>query len=65
MVGAVFQLKDPDKSYRKVLENAIKGLTPDIKNIVVKLLNSVRFEFERRVEQDFGPGEYRKVIEKY
>lgn len=48
MVGAVFQPKDPEESYRKVLENAIKGLTADRRNSVVKILNSARFEFEKK-----------------
>ena len=48
MVGAVFQPKDPEESYWKVLENAIKGLTADIGNSIVKILKSARFEFEKK-----------------
>ncbi|MDQ5870530.1 MAG: hypothetical protein M3530_12510 [Thermoproteota archaeon] len=40
MVGAVFRPKDTDRTYRKVLENAIKDLDPDTKDNVVELLNS-------------------------
>lgn len=40
MVGAVFRPKDTDRTYRKVLENAIKDLDPDTKDNVLELLNS-------------------------
>jgi hypothetical protein len=38
--GSCFRPKDTDRTYRKVLENAIKDLDPDTKDNVVELLNS-------------------------
>lgn len=39
-MGAVFRPKDLGKGYRKVIENAIKDLHPDTKDIVIRLLLS-------------------------
>jgi hypothetical protein len=39
-MGAVFRPKDLDRSQRKVIDNAIKDFTPDIKDNVNKLLDS-------------------------
>jgi hypothetical protein len=40
-MGAVFRPKDfGSRSNRKVIENAIKDFSPDIKDNVIKLLNS-------------------------
>jgi hypothetical protein len=39
-MGAVFRPKDLGKANRRVIENALKDLSPDTKNGVIKLLNS-------------------------
>jgi hypothetical protein len=39
-MGAVFRPKDLDRGQRKVIDNAIKDFTPDIKDNVNKLLDS-------------------------
>ena len=41
-MGAVFRAKDLRRDYKKILENAIKDLSPDTKdnNNIVKLLDS-------------------------
>jgi hypothetical protein len=43
-MGAVFRPKDLRRDYKKVLENAIKDLSPDTKdndnNIIIKILDS-------------------------
>jgi hypothetical protein len=39
-MGAVFRPKDLGKTNRRVIENALKDLSPDTKNSVIKLLNS-------------------------
>lgn len=38
-MGAVFRPKDLGKSNRRVIENALKDLSPDTKDNVIKLLN--------------------------
>lgn len=38
-MGAVFRPKDLEKSNRRVIENALKDLSPDTKDNVIKLLN--------------------------
>jgi len=43
-MGAVFRPKDLDRGNRKVIYNAIKDLTPDTKDNVVKLLDSWKGE---------------------
>jgi hypothetical protein len=40
MVGAVFRPKDLGRGYRKVIEKAVKDLSPDTKDNVIKLLDS-------------------------
>ena len=41
-MGAVFRAKDLRRDYKKILENAIKDLSPDTKdnNNIIKLLDS-------------------------
>jgi hypothetical protein len=39
-MGAVFRPKDLGKANRRVIENALKDLSPDTKDSVIKLLNS-------------------------
>lgn len=39
-MGAVFRPKDLEKANRRVIENALKDLSPDTKDSVIKLLNS-------------------------
>lgn len=39
-MGAVFRPKDLRRDYKKVIENAIKDLSPDTKDNVIKLLDS-------------------------
>jgi hypothetical protein len=39
-MGAVFRPKDLGRGYRKVIENAVKDLSPDTKDNVTKLLDS-------------------------
>jgi hypothetical protein len=40
MVGAIFRPKDLGRGYRKVIEKAVKDLSPDTKDNVIKLLDS-------------------------
>lgn len=39
-MGAVFRPKDFGRGYRKIIENAVKHLSPDTKDNVIKLLES-------------------------
>jgi hypothetical protein len=39
-MGAVFRPKDLGKANLRVIENALKDLSPDTKDSVIKLLNS-------------------------
>ena len=39
-MGAVFRPKDLGKANLRVIENALKDLSPDTKNSVIELLNS-------------------------
>jgi hypothetical protein len=39
-MGAVFRPKDLRRDHKKVIENAIKDLSPDTKDNVIKLLDS-------------------------
>jgi hypothetical protein len=39
-MGAVFRPKDFGRDNRKIVENAVKGFSPDTKDKVIKLLNS-------------------------
>ena len=39
-MGAVFRPKDLYRSQRKVIDNALKDLSPDTKDNVIKLLDS-------------------------
>jgi hypothetical protein len=40
IMGAVFRSKDIGMGYKKIIENAIKDLSPDTKDNVIKLFNS-------------------------
>lgn len=39
-MGAVFRPKDLGKGHRKIIENAVKDLSPDTKDDVIELFNS-------------------------
>ena len=39
-MGAVFRPKDFGRGYKKIIENAVKDLSPDTKDNVIKLLES-------------------------
>lgn len=39
-MGAVFRPKDLGRGYTKIVENAIRDLSPDTKDSVIKLFNS-------------------------
>jgi DNA-directed RNA polymerase subunit F len=39
-MGAVFRPKDLGQGYKKIIENAIKDLSPDTKDSVIKLFES-------------------------
>jgi hypothetical protein len=39
-MGAVFRSKDIGMGHKKIIENAIKDLSPDTKDNVIKLFNS-------------------------
>jgi hypothetical protein len=39
-MGAVFRPKDLGRANRRIIENALKDLSPDTKDSVIKLLNS-------------------------
>jgi hypothetical protein len=39
-MGAVFRPKDSGRGYGKVIEKAVKDLSPDTKDNVIKLLDS-------------------------
>ncbi len=39
-MGAVFRPKDLGGGYKKIIENAIKDLSPDTKDNVIKLFES-------------------------
>ena len=39
-MGAVFNPKDLDKGYKKIIENAIKDLSPDTRDNVIELFDS-------------------------
>jgi hypothetical protein len=39
-MGAVFRPKDLGRGYKKIIENAIKDLSPDTKDSVIKVFES-------------------------
>jgi hypothetical protein len=39
-MGAVFRSKDLSSGRKKIIENAVKDFSPDVKNDVIKLLES-------------------------
>jgi len=63
MVGAVFRPKDIDKTYTKALENAIKDLSPDTKDSIVKLLNSWQGSSSKEeLSEILGPDKTEKLL---
>jgi|SRR5215212_8014802 len=66
-LGAVFRAKDLRRDYKKMLENAIKDLSPDTKdnNNIIKLLDSwkgIRSE-EKLKEKILGQGKAEALLE--
>ena len=53
-MGAVFRPKDLGKGHRKVIENAIKDLKPDTKDMVFQLLDSEDIHAKERLKDILG-----------
>jgi hypothetical protein len=60
-MGAVFRPKDLGKDYRKVIENPIKDLHPDTKDIVIRLLLSEDINSEEKLKSVLGQDRFEEL----
>lgn len=64
-MGALFRPKDLGRGYTKFIENAIKDLSPDTRDNVIKLFNS--WESTRsneKLNQVMGPEKAKELLKK-
>jgi hypothetical protein len=62
-MGAVFRPKDLARGNRKVIYNAIKDLTPDTKDNVIKLLDSWKGEeSEEKLKEILGQDKAKQLL---
>ena len=47
-MGAVFRPKDLASGYKKIIENAIKDLSPDTKDSVIKLFETWGVKIQKK-----------------
>jgi len=64
-MGAVFRPKDIGRGYTKFIENAIKDLSPDTRDNVIKLFNSWEgTRSNEKLNQIMGPDKAKELLKK-
>jgi hypothetical protein len=62
-MGAVFRSKDIGMGYKKIIENAIKDLSPDTKDNVIKLFNSWEgIPSTQKLKEIMGPDKAEQLL---
>jgi hypothetical protein len=62
-MGAVFRPKDLGRTNRRIIENALKDLSPDTKDSVIKLLNSWEGKASgNKLKQILGQNEAKELL---
>jgi hypothetical protein len=62
-MGAVFRPKHLGRSHKKILENAIKDLSPDTKDNVIKLLDSWKgIRSKEKLKEILGQGKAEDLL---
>jgi DNA-directed RNA polymerase subunit F len=64
-MGAVFRPKDLERGYTKIIENAIRDLSPDTKDNVIKLFNSWEgISLREKLNEMMGPDKAKDLLKK-
>ncbi len=64
-MGAVFRPKDIGRGYTKFIESAIKDLSPDTRDNVIKLFNSWEgTRSNEKLNQIMGPDKAKELLKK-
>ena len=64
-MGAVFRPKDLGRGYTKIIENAIRDLSPDTKDNVIKLFNSWEgTSSKEKLTEMMGPDKAKDLLKK-
>jgi DNA-directed RNA polymerase subunit F len=64
-MGAVFRPKDLGRGYTKIIENAIRDLSPDTKDNVINLFKSWQGTSSReKLNEMMGPDKAKDLLEK-
>lgn len=64
-MGAVFRPEDVGRSYRRIMENAVRDLSPDTKDNVIQLFNSWEGTSSReRLNKIMGPDKADELLKK-
>ncbi len=64
-MGAVFRPKDLGKGYRKIIENAVKDLSPDTRDNVIELFDSWEgISSIQKLKEIMGPDKAERLLEK-
>lgn len=62
-MGSVFSPKDLSKGYRKIIENAIKDLSPDTRDNVIELFDSWQDTSSvQKLKEILGPSKAEQVL---
>ena len=62
-MGTVFNPKDLDKGYKKIIENAIKDLSPDTRDNVIELFDSWKDTSSvQKLKEILGPTKAEQVL---
>ena len=64
-MGAVFRPSDLGRGYKKIIENAIKDLSPDTKDSVIKLFDSWEgTSSKEKLKEIMGPEKAERLLKK-
>ncbi|MFN2435166.1 MAG: hypothetical protein ABR515_07305 [Nitrososphaeraceae archaeon] len=64
-MGAVFRPKDLGQGYKKIIENAIKDLSPDTKDNVIKVFESWEgINSKEGLKEILGPDKAEQLLKK-
>jgi hypothetical protein len=62
-MGAVFRPKDLGKGYKKIIENAIKDLSPEARDNVIELFDSWQdINSVQKLKEILGPSKAEQVL---
>ncbi|RPJ32593.1 MAG: hypothetical protein EHM25_00545 [Nitrosopumilales archaeon] len=62
-MGAVFRPKDLGKGYKRIIENAIKDLSPDTRDNVIELFDSWQdINSVQKLKEILGPSKAEQVL---